>query len=105
MNRPTTIDDYDILEEAYSDMMHLGGTITGVLNCMSNDTERGYLAFAVAMEREHRTLQQAFTRLCAAWFIYAAQPEYRTDLRNEATHKLAIALKQVIEDDGYLPFI
>ena len=58
MNRPTTLDDYDILEEVYADMMHLAGTITSVLNCMSNDTERGYLAFSVAMEREHRTLQQ-----------------------------------------------
>ena len=105
MNRPTSIEDYDILEEAYADMMRLAGTITGVLNCMSNDTERGHLAFCVAMEREHRTLQQAFTRLCAAWFVYAAQPDYRTDLRNEATHRLALTLKSLIEDDGHLPFI
>ncbi len=104
MNRPTTLEDYDILEEVYGDMMRLAGTITDVLNCMSNDNERGYLAFCVAMEREHRTLQQGFTRLCAAWFLYAAQPEYRADLRNEATHKLAVALKPVIED-GYLPFL
>ena len=68
MNRPATLEEYDVLEEAYADMMRLAGTITGVLNCMSNDSERGYLAFSVAMEREHRTLQQAFTRLCVAWF-------------------------------------
>ena len=60
MNRPTTMEDYDVLEEAYADMMRLAGTITGVLNYMSNDSERGYLAFCVAMEREHSTLQQAF---------------------------------------------
>ncbi len=69
MNRPTTMEDYDLLEQAYGDMMHLAGTITGVLNCMSNDAERGHLAFCMAMENEHRTLQQAFTRLCAAWFL------------------------------------
>jgi hypothetical protein len=104
MNRPTTIEEYDVLEEAYADMMRLAGTITDILNCMSNDTERGYLAFSVAMEREHRTLQQAFTRLCVAWFQYAADPGYRTDLRNEGTHALAVSLKPVIED-AYLPFI
>lgn len=104
MNRPTTIEDYDLLEEAYADMMCLAGTITGVLNYMSNDSERGYLAFSVAMEREHRTLQQAFTRLCLAWFLFAANPDYRTDLRNEATHELAATLRPMLEE-AYLPFI
>lgn len=56
------------------------------------------------MEREHGTLQQAFTRLCVAWFLFAANPDYRTDLRNEATHRLAVTLEPVIED-AYLPFI
>ena len=104
MNRPTTIEDYDVLEEAYADMMRLAGTITGVLNYMSNDSERGYLAFCVAMEREHRTLQQAFTRLCVAWFLFAANPDYRTDLRNEATHKLAGVLKPALED-SHMPLV
>ena len=104
MNRPTTLEDYDVLEEAYADMMRLAGTITDVLNCMSNDSERAYLAFCVAMEREHRTLQQAFTRLCVAWFLFAANPDYRTDLRNQAAHKLAVALKPVIENT-HLPFV
>ena len=104
MNRPTTLEDYDVLEEAYADMMRLAGTITDVLNRMSNDSGRGYLAFSVAMEREHRTLQQAFTRLCVAWFLFAANPEYRTDLRNEGTHTLAMKLKPVIEE-SCLPFI
>ena len=38
MNRATTLEDYDLLEEAYADMMRLAGTITDVLNCLSNDT-------------------------------------------------------------------
>jgi hypothetical protein len=78
MNRPRTIEDYDLLEEAYSDMMLLAGSITGVLNDMSNDTDRGHLAFALAMEREHRTLQQAFTRVCVAWLVFASDPAGRS---------------------------
>ncbi|MCE5255008.1 MAG: hypothetical protein LLG45_12530 [Actinomycetia bacterium] len=104
MKRPITLEDYDLLEEAYADMMHLAGTITDVLNHMSNDSEKGHLAFCVAMEREHRTLQQAFTRLCAAWLLYAAEPDYRNDLRNQGTHQLALKLKPLIED-APLPFI
>jgi hypothetical protein len=50
---------------------------------MRNDSERGYLAFCAAMERGRRTLQQAFTRLCAAWYVSAADPDYRTELRND----------------------
>jgi hypothetical protein len=45
MNRPTTMEDHDLLEEAYAEMMRLAENITGVLNYMSNDSERGYLAF------------------------------------------------------------
>ena len=39
MNRPTTLEDYDLLEEAYADMMRLAGIVTDTLNVMSNDTE------------------------------------------------------------------
>lgn len=104
MNRPTTLEDYDLLEEAYADMMRLAGSVTSTLNVMSDDTQRGYLAFCVAMEREHRTLQQAFTRLCMAWFLFAANPDYRHDLRNEGTHKMAVVLRPILED-SHLPFV
>ena len=105
MNRPTCLEDYDVPKEASTDMMKLAGTITGILNYMSNDTERGHLAFCAAMENEHRTLQQAFTRLCVAWFLYTAQPEYRTDLRNEGTHELAVKPYPPLKEEAYLPFI
>jgi hypothetical protein len=104
VKRPATGEEYVALRDAYLTMMDLAESITHVLNGMSNDTREGHLAFCVAMENEHRTLQQAFTRLCTAWFMHASDPEYRTDLRNEGTHALAVALKTVIED-AYLPFI
>lgn len=34
------------------------------------------------MSRQHRTLQQNFTRLCFMWIEYVASAEYRTDARN-----------------------
>ena len=105
MKRPTTMEDYDLLEEAYGDMMHLPETINRVLNVMSNDTERGHLAFCEGMEHQHRTLQQAFTRLCVAWFLYTSDPEYRTDLRNEGTHTLAVKLLPLLTEEAYLRFI
>ena len=105
MKRPLTLEDYDLLEEAYPGMMHLPETVTRVLNIMSNDTERGHLAFCECMEHQHRTLQQAFTRLCVAWFLYTSDPAYRTDLRNEGTHALAVKLLPLLKEEAYLPFI
>lgn len=40
--------------------------------------------FVDMMSREHRTLQQSFTRLCVAWLERLAREE-RYDLRNEAS--------------------
>ena len=49
--------------------------------------------FIDAMSREHRTLQQSFTKLCMQWLEYVASDEYRYDGRNEASHVLC---KQII---------
>lgn len=104
MKLPDTYAAYERLEERYADMMDLARATADLLNHMSNDTDQGRLAFCAAMVLQHRTLQQAFTRLCVAWFLYAADPSYRSDLRNESTHELAIELKPLIED-AHLPFI
>jgi hypothetical protein len=101
--RLTDIDPEKVMD-AYPEMTGLAKTVTRTLNCMSNDTMQGRLAFCLAMERDHRTLQQTFTRLCVAWLLHAGEPGYRTDLRNEATHKLAVALKPILEE-AHLPFI
>jgi hypothetical protein len=46
--------------------------------------------FVERMGREHRTLQQGFTRLCQAWLEHlAALPETHYDARNEASVEYA----------------
>jgi len=50
--------------------------------------------FNSLMSREHRTLQQSFTRLCLEWIEYVASENYHTDLRNEQSHKIS---KKLVE--------
>jgi len=52
-----------------------------------NDFSINEKEFIEAMENEHRTLQQSFTRLCFKWIEHCASDEYRHDGRNEQTHK------------------
>ena len=59
--------------------------ITDFVNSYSLKSEQ----FNEAMSREHRTLQQSFTRLCLKWIEYVASDEYRTDGRNHASNKIA----------------
>ena len=104
MKLPSTYAEYERLEEHYSDMMDLARVTADLLNHMRNDTDQGRLAFCAAMALQHRTLQQAFTRLCVAWFLCAADPAYRSDPRNEATQQLARRLRPLLEEE-FLPFI
>ena len=61
--------------------------------------------FIREMGREHRTLQQGFTRLCRAWFLHLASlKEFQYDLRNEASVELAKKIRGVLEDNP-LPLI
>ena len=62
--------------------------ITDFVNSYSLKSEQ----FNEAMSREHRTLQQSFTRLCLKWIEYVASDEYRTDGRNEASHEICAQL-------------
>ena len=51
--------------------------------------------FNEAMSREHRTLQQNFTRMCLGWIEHMAETDLkRTDHRNEAS---ATVSKKLIE--------
>lgn len=79
--------------------------ITDYLNILG-DEER-IAAFVGAMRREHRTLQQGFTRLCLAWFEYLATlSENEVDLRNAASRELARHLIASLPGDHrHLPLI
>ena len=58
-----------------------------------------------ALLREHRTLQQSFTRLCKAWIKTLGEaPDACFDGRNEASRAFAKKLMPYI-DEVSLPFI
>lgn len=63
--------------------------------------------FITHMSGEHRTLQQAYTRLCVQWLEHmAALPDNRIDLRNKASRDLARKMLQneeVLSEYSYEP--
>lgn len=77
--------------------------VSSMLNSFSFD----YNGFCEQMCREHRTLQQSFTRLCIHWLSTCASDEYRYDGRNEASHEIAKALIESQDPDfiGCIPMI
>ena len=74
---------------------------------MLNSFTFDYRGFCEEMTREHRTLQQSFTRLCVHWLATCASDEYRYDGRNEASHEVAKALIESQDADfiGNIPMI
>lgn len=81
-----------------------------VADCVArflNGTPRQEDSFVAAMGREHRTLQQNFTRLCRAWFEHLAALEHGDyDGRNQGSVEMAKAL---VKTDAWqkagLPYI
>jgi hypothetical protein len=75
--------------------------ITNYLNSFSNKSQD----FNQAMSRQHRTLQQNFTKLCLGWLEHCASPEYGTDGRNEQSQEIAKVLldgfRKVQESQGF----
>ena len=63
--------------------------------------------FCDAMSRQHRTLQQSFTRICFAWINHlAGLKENEYDGRNEASVLACQKVKgRCLTDDFYLPLI
>lgn len=73
-------------------------------------------AFLEQMSREHRTLQQSFTRMCLQWLEQVAERKgpQNVDGRNEASQKIAEKLigeslpsQQILEQmmDGFIKTI
>ena len=77
--------------------------VADMLNSFSFD----YEGFCKEMTKEHRTLQQSFTRLCIHWLCTCASDDYRFDGRNEASHEIAKALIESQDADfiGNIPMI
>ena len=83
------------------DAKELTNLITDHLNTFGDKSE----AFNQAMSREHRTLQQNFTRLCLKWLEHVASDDYLTDGRNEQSKEVAQTLlagfKDLKAQEGY----
>lgn len=62
--------------------------VSDMLNSFSFNNKE----FCEEMTKEHRTLQQSFTRLCIHWLCTCASDDYKYDGRNEASHIVAKAL-------------
>lgn len=87
--------------EAYKRGVDAAAKVMEGINDLAGE---GFIAgFLDRMGVEHRTLQQSFTRLCVGWLQDLAVRE-SYDLRNEASVKLAMKLKPIL-DDSPLPFI
>ena len=81
---------------------HNAEQVAEMLNVFGFDND----GFCDAMCRQHRTLQQNFTRLCIAWLATCASDDYRYDGRNEASHEVAKALINSQDADFLgLPFV
>lgn len=70
-----------------------------------NDFSFNAKEVAKEMTREHKTLQQNFTRLCVEWLKVCASDEYSFDGRNEASHEVAKVLLEGKDELPPLPFI
>ena len=68
--------------------------VTDYLNSFSNKNKE----FIAEMNREHRTLQQSFTKLCMEWLENCASEDYNFDGRNEASHKIASVMVEGFHD-------
>ena len=64
--------------------------------------------FCAEMTKDHRTIQQNFTRLCIEWIKTCASEDYAYDERNRASHiKCKYIVDRMSSDPAwdFLPFI
>ena len=70
------------------DIKNLVNDITNFVNSYTADEKQ----FIEQMSREHRTLQQSFTRLVLRWIEFCASEDYQYDLRNQDSHTICKTL-------------
>ena len=64
--------------------------------------------FCAEMKKDHRTIQQNFTRLCFEWIKTCSQDDYPHDDRNRASHVKCKYIVDTMSKDpawDFLPFI
>ena len=92
---PETHEAIRNLMEAVSNQSHDVEELAKTLRDHVNNFSLAEDEFAEVMSRQHRTLQQSFTRLCLVWIEHLATNEHFDD-RNKASHEVA---KDIVE--GY----
>lgn len=86
----------DIAPTAYQDVE--AERVVRTVSDFVNGYGHSSTAFVNYMAREHRTLQQGFTRICLAWLKHlAALPDHAYDLRNEHSVKVARIVARELE--------
>lgn len=88
---------------------------TVVSNLLNGGGDRAIVDFITEANKDHRTLQQQFTKLCLKWIEHCASNEYRTDARNEASHTVCKTMVEAFQStkgdqssfspSEWLPFI
>jgi len=72
--------------------------VSDYCNCFGSN----FSEFAFVMSKEHRTIQQNFTRICLEWLKELSNTEYFDD-RNEASVMFAKSIKDQL-DNTVLPY-
>lgn len=75
-------------------------------SCFVNSYSSDINGFVAAMLTKHRTLQQAFTKLCLYW-LYELVKTKDSDLRNEAAIAIARKIDEAVDlkEARHLPLI
>jgi hypothetical protein len=81
----------------------LRGHVRAVSDAANAITSNGCKEFAQMFSREHRTVQQCYTRMAVSWLEELAEQK-NYDLRNEASVKLAREFVEKVKERG-LPYI
>jgi hypothetical protein len=86
------------------DAKQVARNLSDFVNCMGNKVED----IVVALDDEHRTLQQGITKFCVAWLEHCAKMHDSNcfDLRNQASCELGKTFVEKIEPrKRAMPFI
>jgi hypothetical protein len=76
-----------------------------ISNYLNNFSKQPADELVEQLLRQHRTLQQCFSRFCLRWFERVAETPHGFDLRNEASVGLAKEILKIDLRKRALPFI
>lgn len=71
-----------------------------VMSDFVNSFTSDHQGFVTEMAKEHRTLQQSFTKLCLRWIDYVGSEDYRHDLRNQDSHETCKKMVQAFQKEN-----